>query len=100
MCMYCYLCIVIYTFLDPFARMHARNDLQKRSKTGTRDVVGEFGGICMPNSPLPLAKTMLETLAACQKWCKIGGAPDLEWRDIDLSPNPAEVGCRRRRCNI
>lgn len=45
----------------------------------------------MPNSPMPLAKTMLETLAACKKWCKIGGAPDLEWRDIDLSPNPAEV---------
>ncbi|CAN0232019.1 unnamed protein product, partial [Scytosiphon promiscuus] len=58
---------------------------------GTRDVVGEFGGICMPNSPLPLAKTMLETLAACKKWCKIDGAPNLEWRDIDLSPNPAEV---------
>lgn len=59
--------------------------------TGTRDVVGEFGGVCMPNSPVPLAKTILETLAACKKWCKINGAPDLEWRDIDLSPNPVEV---------
>lgn len=63
--------------------------------TGTRDVVGEFGGICMPNSPMPLAKTMLETLAACKKWCKIGGAPDLQWRDIDLSPNPTEVSASR-----
>ncbi|CAN0313296.1 unnamed protein product [Pylaiella littoralis] len=58
---------------------------------GTRDVVGEFGGVCMPNSPVPLAKTILETLAACKKWCKIDGAPDLEWRDIDLSPSPAET---------
>lgn len=58
---------------------------------GTRDVVSEYGGICMPNSPLELAKTELETLAACQKWCKIGGSPDLKWAEIDLSPNPAEV---------
>ncbi|CAN0239651.1 unnamed protein product, partial [Laminaria digitata] len=57
---------------------------------GTRDVVGEFGGVCRPNSPLELAKTQLETLAACKKWCKIGGAPNLDWGEIDLTPNPQE----------
>lgn len=51
----------------------------------------------MPNSPLPLAKTMLETLAACKKWCKIDGAPNLEWRDIDLSLNPSEVSDGNRQ---
>lgn len=54
--------------------------------------MGEFGGVCMPNSPLELAKTQLETLAACKKWCKINGAPNLDWSDIDLSTNPGEVG--------
>lgn len=56
--------------------------------------MGEFGGVCRPNSPLELAKTQLETLAACKKWCKIGGAPNLDWGEIDLTPNPQEVRIR------
>lgn len=59
-------------------------------------MVSEFGGICRPNSPLELAKTMLETLSACKKWCKINGAPNLDWGQIDLSTNPSEVRYARR----
>ncbi|CAN0268263.1 unnamed protein product, partial [Discosporangium mesarthrocarpum] len=59
---------------------------------GTRDVVGEFGAVCRPNDPVELARCKLESLAACEKWCKLVRrcSPNIDWLEIEASPDRSQ----------